>query len=288
VILPLVSIIIPTYNRSSSLIEAIDSVFKQTFRDFELIIVDDGSTDGTAEVLEKMGDRLIYQYQANQGVSAARNHGLRMARGRWIAFLDSDDLWLPKKLETQVGFFSDHPEAVICQTEEIWMRNGRRVNPHKKHRKYSGDIFVPSLDLCLVSPSAVMIKREIFDLVGCFDETLPACEDYDLWLRISAEWPVYLIDQPLIMKRGGHPDQLSRTVPTPDRYRIQALIKLLYSKQLLPRQTTLAFKALEAKCRIYGQGCLKRGKKEEGKHYLKLPGWVKGRTDNLTEGLMAP
>jgi glycosyltransferase involved in cell wall biosynthesis len=285
VILPLVSIIIPTYNRSSLLLEAVGSVLQQTFKDFELIVVDDGSTDGTAEALKKDKDRLTVHYQANQGVSAARNQGLRLARGRWIAFLDSDDLWLPKKLETQMGFFSRHEEAVISQTEEIWVRNGRRVNPQKKHRKYSGDIFAPSLDLCLVSPSAVMIKRDVFDAVGFFDESLPACEDYDLWLRISAQWPVYLINQPLIIKQGGHPDQLSRTIPTLDRYRIQSLVKLLCSKGLTPRQYDLAFKTLETKCRIFGQGCLKRGKEEEGQHYLKLPERVKEKNDGSTKGL---
>ncbi len=128
-----------------------------------MIVVDDGSTDGTAQVLKKYPNHLIYQYQANQGVSSARNLGLQMARGKWVAFLDSDDLWLPKKLETQVRFFSQNPEAVICQTEEIWIRNGRRVNPQKKHRKFSGDIFAPSLLLCLVSPSAVMIQRDLFE-----------------------------------------------------------------------------------------------------------------------------
>jgi glycosyltransferase involved in cell wall biosynthesis len=268
---PLISIIIPTYNRAAFLLEAIDSVFNQTCSDFELIVIDDGSTDGTTEALKKYVDHLIYHRQTNQGVSGARNQGLRMAQGKWVAFLDSDDLWLPKKLETQLLFFSQIPEAAICQTEEIWIRNGRRVNPQKKHQKFSGDIFSPSLKLCLVSPSAVMIERELFDRVGPFDEALPACEDYDLWLRISSQFPIYLIDDSLVVKRGGHPDQLSRTTPSLDRFRIQALIKLLSSRRLTPRQYTLAFQELETKCRIYGQGCLKRGKTEEGRDVLGLP-----------------
>ncbi len=268
---PLISVIIPTYNRAAFVLEAVESVYRQTFQDFELIVVDDGSTDGTAEVLKNYQNHLIYRYQANQGVSSARNLGLQMASGKWVAFLDSDDLWLPRKLETQVRFFSQNPEAVICQTEEIWIRNGRRVNPQKKHRKFSGDIFDPSLLLCLVSPSAVMIQRDLFDQEGCFDETLPACEDYDLWLRISSRFPVYLIDLPLVVKRGGHPDQLSRATPTLDRYRIQALVKLLDSGRLTAGQYESAFEALKNKCRIYGQGCLKRGKKEEGNDYLDLP-----------------
>jgi glycosyltransferase involved in cell wall biosynthesis len=268
---PLISIIIPTYNRSSLVLEAVDSVFKQTFPDFELIVVDDGSNDGTGKALASYKDRFIYRRQNNQGVSAARNHGLRQACGQWIAFLDSDDLWLPKKLETQMQFFSQNPEALICQTEEIWIRNGRRVNPQKKHQKWSGPIFAPSLRLCIVSPSAVMIKKDLFEQVGFFDEGLPACEDYDLWLRISAQYPIYLIDQPLIVKRGGHPDQLSRSTPSLDRFRIRALIKILNSGRLTDGQHSQAFKELETKCRIYGQGCLKRGRIEEGNYYLELP-----------------
>ena len=269
--LPLVSVIIPTYNRSSLVLEAVDSVLKQTFRDFELIVVDDGSSDGTAEALNLYKDRFVYRLQDNRGVSAARNQGIRMARGQWIAFLDSDDLWLPEKLETQIHFFSQNPEALICQTEEIWIRNGRRLNPLKKHQKFSGDIFGPSLRLCLVSPSAVMIKKDLFERVGYFDEALTACEDYDLWLRISAQFPIFLIDQPLVVKRGGHPDQLSRSTPALDRFRIQALIKILNSGRLTVSQCDLAFKELETKCHIYGQGCLKRGRIEEGNFYLLLP-----------------
>lgn len=272
---PRISVIIPSYNRASFLLEAVESVYKQTFPDFELIIIDDGSTDETTEALKKFPRSFLYRFQENQGVSKARNLGLTLARGEWVAFLDSDDLWLPKKLETQMRFLSEHPETRICQTQEIWIRKGRRVNPQKKHQKYSGHIFAPSLQLCLVSPSAVMIQKQLLDEVGYFDETLPACEDYDLWLRISSKHPIYLIDQPLVVKRGGHSDQLSHTIPALDRYRIQALKKILGSGQLSHDQYVIAFKELETKCHIYGQGCLKRGKIEEGHYYLGLPERVK-------------
>jgi glycosyltransferase involved in cell wall biosynthesis len=252
-------------------LEAVESVFNQSYRDFEVIVVDDGSTDGTRAALSPYQDRLQYLYQIHQGVSRARNQGLRAAGGQWIAFLDSDDLWLPEKLETQMDFISRAPETLICQTGELWIRGGRRVNPRKKHQKFSGDIFAPSLRLCLVSPSAVMIKEDLFQEVGLFDETLPACEDYDLWLRISARYPILLIDRPLVVKRGGHSDQLSRTTPNLDRLRIQALIKLVKSGALTAGQTHLVLQELEIKCRIYGQGCLKRGKSKEGHYYLQLP-----------------
>jgi len=268
---PLVSVIIPTFNRAAWVREAVDSVLAQTFQDFELIVVDDGSTDTTAEGLGPYGDRLRTIVQARQGVSAARNRGLEMAVGEWLAFLDSDDLWLPQKLETQVDFLNRNPQAEICQTEEIWIRNGRRVNPREKHRKPSGDIFAPSLALCLVSPSAVMLKKSLLQEVGFFDTELPACEDYDLWLRISCRKPIFLVEQPLVVKRGGHPDQLSRCLPSLDRYRIQSLGKLLDSGLLSPHQYGLAWQELNRKCRIYGHGCLKRGKVEEGQAYLSLP-----------------
>ncbi|MDJ0875222.1 MAG: glycosyltransferase, partial [Desulfobacterales bacterium] len=194
--------IIPTYNRGWILEEAVDSVLAQTYTDFELIVVDDGSTDDTRALLQPFGQRIAYVHQDNQGVSAARNTGLRLARGELIALLDSDDLWKPAKLARQVAFFHAQPEAQICQTEEVWIRRGRRVNPKNRHRKASGWIFEPSLALCLVSPSAVMLRRGLMDAMGGFDVSLPACEDYDLWLRISLRCPIHLIEDALVVKRG--------------------------------------------------------------------------------------
>ena len=228
---PLVSVIIPTYNRGWVLREAIDSVLAQEFKDFELIVVNDGSTDDTGQILEAYGQDLMILRQTNRGVSAARNRGIAAADGRLVAFLDSDDLWLPRKLSSQVDFFNSNPAALINQTEEIWIRNGVRVNPKTRHHKFSGMIFEQSLGLCLVSPSAVMMKKSLFDAVGVFDEDLPACEDYDLWLRISWRYPVHLIETPLIIKRGGHADQLSKAAGL-DRFRIQALKKMIESGQL--------------------------------------------------------
>jgi glycosyltransferase involved in cell wall biosynthesis len=264
-----VSIIIPTYNRGWIIKEAIDSVMVQDYRDFELIIVDDGSTDNTPDILNSYrGDIKIFR-QENQGVSAARNRGLAEASGRFIAFLDSDDLWLPRKLKRQVDFFSSNPDACICQTEEIWIRNNMRVNPKKRHKKPRGMIFEPSLALCLVSPSAVMIRRFLFEEVGGFDETLPACEDYDLWLRISCRYPVYLIDTPLIIKRGGHNDQLS-ACPGLDKFRIESLKKIISSDLLSGTQYKAAVKTLKEKCKIYAAGCLKRGREDEALYYTSL------------------
>jgi glycosyltransferase involved in cell wall biosynthesis len=268
---PQVSVIIPTYNRAPFVEEAIRSVLAQDFKDFELVVVDDGSTDGTRETLKRYADSIAILHQEHRGVSSARNTGIKHSQGAYIAFLDSDDLWLPGKLSTQVSFFEEHPQALICQTEEIWLRKGVRVNPRKVHKKYSGEIFEHCLSLCRVSPSSAMIRRVLFEEVGLFDEDLPACEDYDLWLRVACRYPIYLIDKPLIIKRGGHPDQLSRQFEGIDRFRIRALTKILESNHLTPHHYHLALNELKRKCRIYGEGCLKRGKKEEGEEYLALP-----------------
>jgi GT2 family glycosyltransferase len=167
-----------------------------------------------------------------------------------------------------VAFFQAHPDAQICHTEEIWLRNGIRVNPHRKHRKPSGDIFARSLDLCLVSPSAVMLRRTFFEQLGGFDENLPACEDYDLWLRIAAREPVHLLNEPLVIKRGGHADQLSHRFWGMDRFRVQTLSKLLKSGTLSLAQRAQAVATLQAKCAILVQGARKRGR--GGEEYARL------------------
>jgi hypothetical protein len=205
----------------------------------------------------------------NKGVSAARNTGIRKSSGSLIALLDSDDAWDKRKISCQVGFFHSHPEAMICQTEEIWIRNGKRVNPKKKHRKPSGMIFEASLHLCLVSPSAVMMRKELFDLKGYFNEDFMVCEDYDLWLRVSSTLPVFLIDQPFTIKRGGHPDQLSG-FHSQDRFRIRSLNALLKTGGLTGDQEKEVKKVLKDKCRVYGNGCRKRGRMDEGDYYLRL------------------
>jgi hypothetical protein len=193
------------------------------------------------------------------------------SRGELIAFLDSDDLWLPGKLAAQIAFFAAHPEAEICQTEEIWIRNGVRVNPCAHHRKWSGDIFEPSLRLCLVSPSAVVLRRELFERVGGFDERLPVCEDYDLWLRIARDTPVWLIDQPLTIKRGGHADQLSRHFWGMDRFRVAALTRLLEECELTPGQREATLSVLTDKCAILAKGAARRGRHAEAEAYRALP-----------------
>lgn len=259
----MVSVIIPTFNRSAQVLEAVRSVLDQKRVPAQVIVVDDGSTDGTAEALRTFGSKIRLIRQLRKGVSAARNRGVLAAEHPWIAFLDSDDLWLPWKLSAQLAYLSTHPEIRICQTEEIWLRNGKRINPRKYHKKPDGDCFRHLLDRCLVSPSAVMMHRSLFDEAGGFDEDLVACEDYDLWLRIGLRHLIGLVPKALVVKRGGHPDQLSSCVPALDRFRIRALLKILDDPELNGERRQLALEALRRKVRVYVTGLRKRGHLEE-------------------------
>lgn len=268
---PKISAIIPTYNRAQFVKEAVESVLAQSFTDIELIIIDDGSDDKTGEALSDYKEAIRYIHQENKGVSAARNLGIKLAEGEYIAFLDSDDLWHPRKLAIQNDFLDKNKSYSLCYTEEIWIRNGLRVNPCLKHGKYSGNIFEKCLPLCIISPSSAMIRTCIVRSEGGFDEQLPACEDYDLWLRLTSKYPVYLIEKPLITKRGGHPDQLSRRITYLDKYRIKSLEKLMTHNSLTSSQWQMAFSMLKQKCIIYGNGCNKHGKQDEGEYYLMLP-----------------
>ena len=263
---PIVSVIIPTYNRWPMVRQAIESVLAQSYRGWELIVVDDGSNDGTSEHLAQYGPSVRHVSRPRNGVAAARNYGVRIAKGRYVAFLDSDDLWMARKLEIQAAFMEQHPEIQICQTEEIWIRGGVRVNPRAKHAKPSGDIFRRSLDRCLVSPSAVMMTKDLFNQYGGFDESFPVCEDYDLWLRIGIDHLVPLIPKPLVVKQGGHNDQLSHSVWGMDRYRVQSLRKLL-TNGLSGEKRDWAIEALKDKIAVLCQGARKRGKEHEAIAY---------------------
>jgi len=255
----LISVIIPTYNRADRIGVAVESVLAQTDRDWELIIVDDGSTDDTETVVQSFDDdRIKYIRQENHGVSAARNQGIKRARGGLIAFLDSDDRWEPRKSEVQRRFFESHPDVHICQTEEKWIRNGLRVNPMKKHKKPSGWIFKECLDLCVVSPSAVMLRCGVFDSIGLFDETLAACEDYDFWLRSSLVFEIVTLPDMLTVKIGGHRDQLSRQWGL-DRYRIMALENLFHNSVLPDIYRPLVMAQIDKRIEIMTQGALKHG-----------------------------
>jgi len=273
---PGISVLIPTYQRAHFLAECLASVRAQTHQSLELFVIDDGSTDQTEPICQQAKMELSHIYRENRGVSAARNAGIKASRGEWIALLDSDDLWEPEKLTRQWAYIQEHPQSKIVQTEEIWIRNGVRVNPRPIHTKPSGWVFEEMIPLCRVSPSAVMIHRSVFDKVGLFDETLPACEDYDLWLRTSLHYPIDCVREPLTIKRGGHADQLSRQWGL-DRYRIQALEKILQEPKLSAEQRRLVIADIQRRCEILIQGFEKRGKSKEAELYReKQAGYLKG------------
>jgi glycosyltransferase involved in cell wall biosynthesis len=267
---PKVSVIVPTYNRADRLERALNSIVSQTCQDFELIVVDDGSTDKTYQLMKSFPKAQYFYIKKNSGVSKARNVGLAFAKGELICFLDSDDLWKEKKIQIQSLWLENNKDSQICYTDEIWVRNGVRVNPMNRHRKYSGDIFRHCLGLCIVSPSSVMIRAKLFDEIGNFDESLPACEDYDLWLRIASKYAFHFIEEPLIIKYGGHSDQLSRKYWGMDRFRVVALKKLLDQNSLDKEKLKLTRSVFLEKCSILIKGFEKRGKKEDESFYREL------------------
>ncbi|MDP6339031.1 MAG: glycosyltransferase family A protein [Candidatus Marinimicrobia bacterium] len=262
---PDISVIIPTFNRAHTLPRALDSVMVQTLQSMEIIIVDDGSTDETNAVLADYPGLCIIS-QDNRGVSAARNVGIEKAGGEWLAFLDSDDEWLKEKLENQWDAICND-DKLICHTEEIWIRNGQRVNPMKKHQKFGGMIYERCLPLCVISPSSVMIHRSVFEDVGVFDESLEVCEDYDLWLRICAKYSVLFIDEPLIVKYGGHEDQLSRKHWGMDRFRVKALEKMMAFGALNDEDEKATVNMILQKCEIIINGMIKRGNNDEAEKW---------------------
>jgi len=286
-----VSVIIPTYNRGAMVREAIASVLAQRDIDCELIVVDDGSIDGTEEDLAEHAAAHGYQVirTAHRGVAAARNRGVAEARSEFVAFLDSDDLWMPSKLARQVDFMRANPHLQISQCGERWRRRGRWVNPGRRHRKRGGDFFVDSLRTCLVSPSAAIMRRDFFCALGGFDETLAACEDYDLWLRVLVENEIGLLDEPLVIRRAGHPDQLSTSIPALDRFRIIALLKILREPRFSAQRRDAACEVLIEKCTIYGDGLARRGRSVAARTCYSIANaasaWLAGPDDALVESI---
>lgn len=251
-----VSVIIPTYNRAKTLPRAIDSAINQTFDDIEILVIDDGSTDDTTKLVTESYPSIKYYKTENRGVSAARNTGIKTARGKYVALLDSDDEWDKNKISEQIRLLSCSRRP-LCHTGEKWIRNGRFVNQMKKHKKSGGDIFEQCLELCCISPSSALIKKEVFDSIGYFDESLPACEDYDYWCRLCAHHEVEFIDKPLTIKHGGHEDQLSKKYWGMDRYRVQSLCKLLDTGTLPEIRVMQCKRALGKKVKIVHKGAMK-------------------------------
>jgi len=264
-----ISVIIPTYNRARTIERALISVLRQTFPALEIIVVDDASDDSTPELLADFAGRIkLITNESNRGVSFSRNQGIKAARGNWIAFLDSDDRWDKHKLETQKLFHDSNPGLSLSQCDEIWIRNGVRVNPMGKHEKQGGWIFQACIPRCIVSPSAVLIHRNVFKDVGLFDIHLMACEDYDLWLRITPLYEIGFLAKKLVTRYGGHEDQLSRKYWGMDRFRVTAMEKHI-GNSLEPDAKKRLLEELVFKCGIVAEGARKRDNPDLSERYLE-------------------
>ena len=234
-----ISVVIPTYNRYELLKKALTSVFSQTYQASEVIVIDDGSTDNTKNILYDFPN-IIYIYQDNSGVSSARNQGIKNATNEWMAFLDSDDEWHRDKLQKQVDFHQKNSDILMSYTDEKWIRDGIEVKIPKKFQKIAKDVFRENIEYCNIAPSSTIIHISLLDEVGLFDESLEVCEDYDLWLRVAVLHDIGLINQKLIIKYAGHKEQLSFKYWGMDRFRVLALEKLLkLHDNLLIKETLL-------------------------------------------------
>jgi len=262
-----ISVIIPTYNREKLLKKTLDSVLNQTVQADEIIIIDDGSIDNTKQLINSYSTTIIkYILQKNSGVSNARNNGIKKAKNKWICFLDSDDIWEKEKLEKQIQFHKNNPHILFSHTDELWLFNGKIIKQKKHQLKPSGFCFEHNIPNTLIGASTVMIHKKLFDDIGYFDETLIACEDYDLWLRILSHYELGLIDQKLIHKIAGHQNQLSFSTKMMDVYRIKALQK---HTNCFSHHHAIK-KEIIKKCDILIKGAQKHHNKEIEKYYTQL------------------
>ena len=254
-----ISVVIPTLNRINTLQRALDSVINQTYKPAEIIVVDNGSSDGTLKFLREQYPKITILTEKKIGVSSARNKGIKKSINQWIALLDSDDAWHPRKLEIQTNMLdSALKEYNLIHTDEVWFRNNKYINQMKKHKKQGGYIFERCLSLCCISPSSVLFKKNILDKVGLFDESLPVCEDYDMWLKICSSEEVLFAQDKLTYKYGGHKDQLSKSYWGMDRFRIKSIENIIKNFDLTYKQKKQAKKELIKKLKIIINGAFKR------------------------------
>jgi glycosyltransferase involved in cell wall biosynthesis len=291
-----VSVVVPTHNKKEMVTEAIESVLAQSYRDCELIVVDDGSTDGTPlhvfstfgaqpeaiEILSKMNPNAVrpfshsfahdgipiqYHYIANRGLSAARNRGIKFAHGSCVAFLEAEDLWNPAHLETHATFHEENDWARVSHIGECHVRDRSRAGKARKAPPASGWIFQQALETSPICISAAMAHRTCFAECGGFDENLPACEDYDLWLRFAARYPIHFLEGTEIVRRSSRFQSSNRSW-TWDRYRVYALEKSFQSGKLNAEQRLLVAEEIVKKCERLVEG-FKRQKSEERANFYE-------------------
>ncbi|MBU1659185.1 glycosyltransferase family 2 protein [bacterium] len=256
-----ITVVIPTYNRYEVLKRALRCVYSQSHMPKEVIIVDDGSQDETAQIREEF-PHARYIYQNNAGVSSARNTGIKNSTCQWIAFLDSDDVWHADKLRRHVELHRQNPQLLMSYTDEVWIRKGVEVNVPQKYKKYGGNIFKECLSHCIIAPSAAFLHKDLLREVGLFDESLEVCEDYDLWLRVACGHEIALIDKKLMIKYGGDDAQLSMKHWGMDRFRVKSLEKFLKTKN-----KSVVMETLIGKYRLLLKGAIKHDRIADIKIY---------------------
>ena len=228
---PLVSVVLPTYNCARFLPESVGAVLSQTYTHYEVIVVDDGSTDNTKDVLNPFMQKIRYiKLEQNKGLPVARNTGIQSARGKYVAFIDADDLWLPEKLQTDIEYFETHPEVSMVYSKHINIdEKGRVVNGSVKKQLPSGNVFTQLFsEQNFVIASSVVVRKNVFETTGLFDEQLFNCQDWDLWLRIAFHFQVAGINKPLVKYRHN-PHSLSKNRNNVLKYQ-KIVIDKIYNK----------------------------------------------------------
>jgi len=266
---PLVTIVIPTYNRAALLRETLDSVSAQTFRDYEIVVVDDGSTDHTAQMIARRAEPIRYFRQRNEGASSARNHGLREARGSLVAFLDSDDLWLPEYLQACVELLSRRDEVAMVYCDFTCIgQTGQPVNGHRKFQ-HDGDVIERLFASTFVHTSCVTARRSVVLDAGGFDESLPTNEDYDLWLRLALQHPFGLVPR-VLCRRRTHSLSLSRNGRSENLLRKTALLEDFYHRHGAGRiDPHIAHRRLGKVHYSAGKSLLRDGSFQHARHLLQ-------------------
>ncbi|MCS6983512.1 MAG: glycosyltransferase family 2 protein [Leptospiraceae bacterium] len=269
----LVDVVIPTYKRPHLTQEAAKSVLEQTCAELKLYIVEDGdfsfSQDPASRPILDDPRVVVVRLSTQKGVAFCRNFGASLGNSPYLAFLDSDDLWLPRKLELQLEYFDKHSDIHYQHCEELWLKNNAQIFPKKRHKKQGGFFLQRAFVLCLISPSAVIFRRPFWEKYGWFCSSFPVAEDYELWLRLNLYFPVGFIPEPLVIKRSGPWPQLSSRIEI-DRYRVLALHRLLRLEgkkaALAPHLDSLIQEALR-KCDILIKGAQKHNKPQRLAQY---------------------
>lgn len=271
-----VIVVIPVRERAQMLQRAVESVLRQTWRDYDLVVVDDASRledlSIVRNLVESSGHHWL-SFDENRGPAAARNAGVLAGEQQgtqWVAFLDSDDVWKPEKLERQLLWHADYPEVGVSQCQEAWIRNGVKVGKKRSQLQPEGRIFAQCIDSCCISPSCMMMTLSLWKELGGFDERYRVCEDYELWLRLSLKNPVGLVrdvPDPLVIRHGGHEDQLSFSIEAMDRFRVMAMLELLLNGSLGQEETVLVEKGIARKSEILEQGARKRSLRSHAEVY---------------------